>query len=119
MLLLCMQVGSTVFVHGGILPEHAAYGLERMNADCRAWMEGAPDARMPAFLGGRRAVVWARDYSNGAHTPCMVQHESACCCVLIVLVCFEYRTSDSATTTRWQGRCACRRARSAWQLGTP
>ena len=68
-MLLCMQVGSTVFVHGGILPEHAAYGLERMNADCRAWMEGAPDARMPAFLGGRRAVVWARDYSNGAHEP--------------------------------------------------
>lgn len=54
-----------MFVHGGILPEHAAYGLERLNADCRAWMEGAPDAPMPAFLGGRRAVVWARDYSNG------------------------------------------------------
>jgi len=60
------QVGSTVFVHGGVLPEHAAYGLERLNADTRAWMEGPPGAPIPAFLVGRRAVVWARDYSNGA-----------------------------------------------------
>jgi hypothetical protein len=26
-----LQVGSTVFVHAGVLPEHARYGLERMN----------------------------------------------------------------------------------------
>jgi len=49
-----------------VLPEHAAYGLERLNADTRAWMEGPPGAPIPAFLVGRRAVVWARDYSNGA-----------------------------------------------------
>lgn len=26
-----MQVGSTVFVHGGLLPSHVEYGLERIN----------------------------------------------------------------------------------------
>lgn len=26
-----LQIGSTVFVHGGILPSHADYGLERIN----------------------------------------------------------------------------------------
>lgn len=26
-----LQVGSTVFVHAGVLPEHAIFGLERMN----------------------------------------------------------------------------------------
>ena len=26
-----LQIGSTLFVHGGILPEHAQYGLERIN----------------------------------------------------------------------------------------
>ncbi|KAK9825447.1 hypothetical protein WJX81_001287 [Elliptochloris bilobata] len=67
---VALQVGSTVFVHGGILPEHAEYGLERLNADCRAWMEGVPDAQMPVFLGGRRAVVWARDYSNEDERQC-------------------------------------------------
>lgn len=28
---IVLQVGSTVFVHGGILPDHAQYGLERIN----------------------------------------------------------------------------------------
>lgn len=26
-----LQIGSTVFVHAGVLPEHARFGLERMN----------------------------------------------------------------------------------------
>ena len=62
-----LQVGSTVFVHGGILPQHAAYGLERINAETRAWMAGEAGQEMPAFLGGRDAVVWTRDYSTGAN----------------------------------------------------
>ena len=28
---MVLQIGSTVFVHGGILPSHADYGLERIN----------------------------------------------------------------------------------------
>lgn len=33
-----LQIGSTVFVHGGILPSHADYGLERINR-CAATTE--------------------------------------------------------------------------------
>ncbi|MEO6576980.1 MAG: metallophosphoesterase, partial [Polyangiaceae bacterium] len=29
-------VGSTIFVHGGILPKHVAYGLDKMNAEVDA-----------------------------------------------------------------------------------
>ena len=60
-----LQIGSTVFVHGGVLPAHAAYGVERINAETRAWLSGE-QPRMPGFLNGRHAVVWARDYSTGA-----------------------------------------------------
>lgn len=43
-LLLCcvvsQQVGSTLFVHGGVLPSHVEYGLERINNETRAWLMG-------------------------------------------------------------------------------
>jgi hypothetical protein len=35
-----LQVGTTVFAHGGVLPEHIAYGLHRINAETSAWMRG-------------------------------------------------------------------------------
>ena len=60
-----LQVGSTVFVHGGVLPQHAAFGVGRINADTAAWLRGDLP-RMPGFLNGRQAIVWARDYSTGA-----------------------------------------------------
>lgn len=34
------QVGSTLFVHGGVLPSHVEYGLERINQETRAWLMG-------------------------------------------------------------------------------
>lgn len=61
---MALQIGSTLFVHGGVLPMHAQYGLERINDESRAWMNGSLP-RMPSYLGGRQAVVWARDYSAG------------------------------------------------------
>ena len=56
---------STLFVHGGLLPEHAQYGMERLNAETAAWLQGRTPT-MPEFLGGRSAIVWAREYSAGA-----------------------------------------------------
>lgn len=60
-----LQIGSTVFVHGGILPKHTEYGLERMNQETRAWFLGESGKQIPAFLAGKEAIVWARDYSTG------------------------------------------------------
>ncbi|KAK4533157.1 hypothetical protein CCYA_CCYA15G4014 [Cyanidiococcus yangmingshanensis] len=37
--LLVLIIGGTLFVHGGLRPEHVAYGLERLNAETWAWME--------------------------------------------------------------------------------
>ncbi|EIE25532.1 Metallo-dependent phosphatase [Coccomyxa subellipsoidea C-169] len=62
---IALQIGSTVFVHGGVLPQHAELGLERINQETRAWMRGEA-LRMPSFLTGRQAIVWAREYSAGA-----------------------------------------------------
>ncbi len=57
-----MVVGDTAFVHGGILPAHVEYGIERANDEVHAWMRGeAPD---PAAVTGGDGPVWRRDYSD-------------------------------------------------------
>lgn len=59
-----LQVGSSVFVHGGILPEHVKYGLERINHETQQWLLRQEEGiEAPSFLRGASAVVWARDYS--------------------------------------------------------
>ncbi|GMH46063.1 hypothetical protein BSKO_14027 [Bryopsis sp. KO-2023] len=66
-----LQVGSTVFVHGGILPSHVNYGLDRINRETQEWMLGSgPSQRIPRFLAGQSAVVWSRDYSNEDEQYC-------------------------------------------------
>ena len=64
---LTMMVGDTVFVHGGILSDHAEAGLETINADVQAWMRGeteAPDTWIHSDL----SPVWTRDYSDNPDT---------------------------------------------------
>ncbi len=57
-----IQVGDTVFVHGGVLPAWAKYGIERMNTELRCWLagHGAP----PAVLATQDNPLWSRDYSQ-------------------------------------------------------
>ncbi len=54
-------VGDSVFAHGGVLPEHVAYGIDRINREVRGWMAGK--GPMPAVIASERAPVWVRDYS--------------------------------------------------------
>ncbi len=55
-------VGDTVFVHGGVLPHVADYGIERLNQETRQWIRG--DLRCPPEpLFGSDGPVWSRHYS--------------------------------------------------------
>ena len=58
-----MVVGDTAFVHGGILPAHVAYGIERANQEVHGWMLGESAAPEPVIGGD--GPVWSRDYSDG------------------------------------------------------
>lgn len=55
-------VGDSVFVHGGVLPKHVDYGLEKMDAEVRAWLRGESKAPPPIVVA-EDGVVWARHYS--------------------------------------------------------
>ncbi|GFR50481.1 hypothetical protein Agub_g12741 [Astrephomene gubernaculifera] len=84
-----LQVGDNLFAHGGVLPSHVAYGLERINKETQAWMlgreaDGTPAAsssspaasaaalayRAPVFLRGGNAIVWARAFSASDERRC-------------------------------------------------
>jgi hypothetical protein len=69
-------VGDSVFVHGGVLPKHVRYGLDRMNREVSAWMEGAaPQA--PSIVTGEDGPIWTRRYSAApAEDDCRVLREA-------------------------------------------
>ncbi|KAK9168035.1 hypothetical protein Syun_000175 [Stephania yunnanensis] len=65
-----LKVDDWIFCHGGLLPHHVAYGIERMNREVSQWMKGSPqnDDNEPALpftaIRGYDSVVWNRLYSR-------------------------------------------------------
>lgn len=59
---LFVKVGATVFVHGGILPKHLKYGLDRMNDETHAWLLGK-QTDCPKIVSAEDGAVWTRMYS--------------------------------------------------------
>ncbi len=56
-------IGDTVFVHGGVLPRVADYGVERLNQETRRWIRGE-DPCPPEPLLADDGPVWSRHYSD-------------------------------------------------------
>ncbi len=63
-----VEVGDTVFVHGGVLPKHVAYGLDRMNDELDAWLT-AKRRDPPAILVAQDGPIWTRAYSSEDTPP--------------------------------------------------
>jgi len=57
-----MVVDDTVFVHGGILPAHVSYGLERINQEVQAFFQGT--MTFPRIMESSESPVWSRHYSD-------------------------------------------------------
>jgi hypothetical protein len=65
-------IGDTVFVHGGILPEHLTYGLDRIHHEIRDWLMGSSTVRWlfgnerhtPPKVGiaSPHSPIWSRRY---------------------------------------------------------
>jgi hypothetical protein len=54
--------GDTVFVHGGVLPKHVKYGIDRINDETRAWLLGEK-SEPPRILVQEDGPIWSRMYS--------------------------------------------------------
>jgi hypothetical protein len=64
-----LKLGDTVFVHGGIVPRWAQYGVDRINREVRDWLQGKtrePDSALGVDDGDR--VMWTRQFSSSV-TP--------------------------------------------------
>jgi len=59
---LILQLGDNVFVHGGVLPEHIDYGIDRINAETQAWLRG--ETERPEIIKGKNSPQWTRLYSD-------------------------------------------------------
>lgn len=73
-----LKLGETVFVHGGVVPRWARYGVDRINAEVRQWLLGQapePDSALGVDDGDR--VMWTRQFSSNVdETDCAVLAES-------------------------------------------
>lgn len=55
------RVGDSLFAHGGVLPAHVDYGLDRLNSEASAFLSGKLRV-LPAALSAEDAPVWTRVY---------------------------------------------------------
>lgn len=62
------KVGDTLFVHGGILPKHIVYGLDRMNDEIDRWLVGER-TEPPSMVVAEDGPVWTRAYSSDDRDP--------------------------------------------------
>ncbi|KAI3716407.1 hypothetical protein L1987_67266 [Smallanthus sonchifolius] len=73
--LTVVVVGESVFVHGGVLPGHVVYGLERINLEVRDWISGLRERVTSSLVRGRNSLVWLRMFSTTEVCDCTaLQH---------------------------------------------
>ncbi|KAL7613707.1 shewanella-like protein phosphatase 2 [Lactuca sativa] len=78
--LTVLVVGESVFVHGGILPHHVSYGLERINEEVRDWITGLRETVSSDIVNTENSVLWLRKFSNKVVNDCdrsMLEHTLA------------------------------------------
>ena len=75
-----LKIGETVFAHGGVLPQWARYGIDRINGEVSAWLSGKTD-ESPATLGLDDGslddgVMWSRHFAVDWKNGCALLDES-------------------------------------------
>jgi len=65
-------VGDSLFAHGGLLPAHVDYGLDRINREASAFLAGK-SRELPAILTDQSGPVWMRDYGSPEVTEAACQ----------------------------------------------
>ncbi|CAJ1783492.1 unnamed protein product [Sphenostylis stenocarpa] len=65
-----LVVGDSIFVHGGLLPQHTSYGLEKINEEVRDWVKGSTGHFSPDYCRTADGLVWVRKFSRGNEQEC-------------------------------------------------
>jgi hypothetical protein len=60
-----LQIGDTVYAHGGVPPRWAAYGIDRINREVRDWLMGlTPEPQSSLGVDDGDRVMWTRQFSR-------------------------------------------------------
>ncbi len=59
---VAIVIGDVVFVHGGLRPTYATYGIDSLNAESREWLHGQRER--PEWVSASKGPVWSRDFSD-------------------------------------------------------
>ncbi|KAJ4977453.1 hypothetical protein NE237_002559 [Protea cynaroides] len=68
--LTVLVIGSSVFVHGGLLQKHVFYGLERINEELRNWINGLTGRLSPHTVLENDSLFWVRTFSKEFVNKC-------------------------------------------------
>jgi len=60
---LILMVGDSLFAHGGVLPAHLKYGIDRLNSESAEWMKGNR-ATPPGPVLDPDGPLWTRAYGS-------------------------------------------------------
>lgn len=73
-----LKLGDTIYVHGGVLPRWAEYGIDRINAEVREWFLGnVPEPNSVRGVDNGDRVMWTRQLSYSVdYYDCTVLDES-------------------------------------------
>lgn len=73
-----LRLGETVFVHGGVVPRWARYGIDRINTEVSDWLAGrAPEPDSAKGVDDGDRVMWTRQFSAAVDArDCAVLDES-------------------------------------------
>ena len=77
-----LQIGETVFVHGGVTPRWANYGVDRINVEVGRWFSGRDTTEPPSMKGvdagnDEDSVVMSRHFSDDvSEEDCAMLQES-------------------------------------------
>ncbi len=73
---LALELDGTVYVHGSFLPEHAAYGIDAMNAGMRAFLRGDA-AAPPSIATDGASPMYSRKFGYGVDADgCAIAREA-------------------------------------------
>eukprot|EP00210_Caulerpa_lentillifera_P000493 g476.t1 len=115
-----LVINDTVFAHGGLLPIHVNYGLERVNAEMSAWMRGeitsSGSKATPPYIamGGSNSILWNRTLAQERfNTP--YERYYACSLVKSVLKKLKLKRIVLGHTPQLSG-CNCECNGQIWKV---
>jgi hypothetical protein len=73
-----LVVGSNLFVHGGVTPEHVEAGFSHLNQEVSKWTRhGRYPAKQPTSIASGAGLVWSRAYSHENPVKCKCEQLEA------------------------------------------